>query len=131
MLSPIPRRILRDTMTLYVPTSFDRYQAPVYDPQAVTTYTVKNVHVQADNASRKSASNTEVQLVGTIFVDARYSTPALDYEALQEAVQAAGGLMTCTITNRHGNASGPYTIAFVDGLPDDDDNLHHWELGVY
>lgn len=130
MLSPIPRRILRDTMTLYVPTSFDRYQKPVFDPQQTTSYTVQNVHIQADNSTRKTAQNTEVTLRGIIFIDARYSTPALDYEALQEAAQAAGGVLTCTVTNRRGGQSGPFSVLVVDALPDDEDNLHHWEIGV-
>lgn len=126
MLSPIPRRILRDTLTLSVPSGFDRYQKPV----APTVYTVANVHLQADNSTHKTAQNTEVTLRGVLFVDARYSTPALDYEALQEATQAAGGVMTCTVTNKRGGTSGPFTVAVVDGLPDDEDNLHHWELGL-
>lgn len=126
MLTPIPRRILRDTLTLSVPSGFDRYQKPL----APTEYTVNNVHIQADNRTRKGANNTEVTLTGVIFVDARYSTPTLDYEALQEAAQAAGGVMTCAVQNRHGGTSGPFTVAVVDALPDDEDNIHHWELGV-
>ena len=125
MLSPIPRSILRDTLTLYVPTAFDRYQKPTN-----TTYTVKNVHIQMDNTTHKRADNTEVTLKGIIFVDARLSSPKLDYEALQESVQALGGTMTCTVTDRRGGTTGSYTIETIDGLPDDEDNLHHWELGV-
>ena len=122
MLSPIPRRILRDTLTLTVPGGFDRYQNPT-DP---TVYTVKNVHLQADNSTHKTPQNTEVTLRGVLFVDARYSTPALDYWALQ----AAGGVMTCTVTDRRGGTTGPYEVQVVDGLPDDEANLHHWELGL-
>lgn len=126
MLSPIPRRILRDTLTLYVPSGVDRYQKPL-DP---TVYTVANVHLQSDNSTHKTAQNTEVTLRGVLFVDTRYSTPTLDYWALQEAAQAAGGIMTCTVTDKRGGVTGPYTVAVVDGLPDDEDNLHHWELGL-
>lgn len=126
MLSPIPRRILRDTLTLSVPGGVDRYQKPT-DP---TTYTVSNVHLQSDNSTHKTANNTEVTLRGVLFVDTRYSTPALDYWALQEAAQAAGGVMSCTITDRRGNTTGPYSVLVVDGLPDDEANLHHWELGL-
>lgn len=125
MLSPIPRSILRDTMTLYVPTGFDRYQKPTN-----TTYTVKNVHIQNDNSTRKTTDNTEVTLRGVIFVDARISSPQLDYEALQTSAQAAGGVMTCTVTNKRGAVSGPFTILVIDALPDDEDNLHHYELSV-
>ena len=130
MLSPIPRRILRDTATFSVPSGFDRYQNPVYDPNVTTSYTVHNVHLQSDNSTHKTAQNTEVTLRGVLFVDGRYSTPALDFWALQEAVQAAGGVMTCTVTDRRGNTTGPYSVLVVDGLPDDEANLHHWELGL-
>ena len=125
MLSPIPRSILRDTMELYVPTGIDRYQKPV-----VKTYMVQNVHIQSDNRTRKAADNTEVTLTGIIFIDARRSEPVLDYWELQRTAHAAGSMMTCKVTGRNGSVSGPYTILVVDGLPDDEDNLHHWEIGV-
>lgn len=126
MLSPIPRRILRDTATFSVPSGFDRYQNPL----TPTVYTVANVHIQADNSTHKTAQNTEVTLRGILFVDARYSTPALDYEALQEATQKLGGVMTVTVADRHGGSIGPFTVIVVDALPDDESNLHHWELGL-
>lgn len=126
MLSPIPRRILRDTAVFSVPLGFDRYQAPLQP----TSYTVKNVHVQADNSTHKTAQNTDVTLRGVLFVDARHSTPQLNYTTLQETTHAAGGVMTVTITDRHGNATGPYTVLVVDALPDDEGNLHHYELGL-
>ena len=126
MLSPIPRSILRDTATFSVPAGFDRYQNPV----TPTTYTVENVHIQADNSTHKTAQNMEVTLRGVLFVDARYSAPKLDYEALQEAAQAVGGVMTVTVTDKRGGATGPYTVLVVDALPDDEGNLHHYELGL-
>lgn len=126
MLSPIPRRILRDTAVFSVPSGFDRYQNPV-NP---TTYTVENVHIQSDNSTHKTAQNTDVTLRGILFVDARYSTPKLDYEALQESAQAAGGVMTVTVSDKRGNPSGPYTVLVIDALPDDEDNLHHYELSL-
>ena len=125
MLRPIPRQMLRSTLTLSVPTGVDRYQKPT-----VETYTVKNVHLQADDHTRKTADNTEVSLTGILFVDQHYSTPQLDYEALQTAAHAAGSVMTCTVTDKRGNTSGAYTILVVDALPDDEDNIHHWELGL-
>ena len=126
MLSPIPRSILKETLTLSVPSGFDRYQNPL----APTVYTVSCVHLQADNSTHKTAQNTEVTLRGVLFVDGRYSCPQLDYEALQEAAQAAGGVMSCTVTNKRGATVGPFDVLVVDGLPDDEDNLHHWELGL-
>ena len=126
MLSPIPRSILRDTATFSVPAGFDRYQNPV----TPTSYTVENVHIQADNSTHKTAQNTEITLRGILFVDARYSTPKLDYNSLQETAHAAGGVMTVTVTDKHGNSVGPYTVLVVDALPDDEDNLHHYELSL-
>ena len=126
MLSPIPRSILRDTATFSVPASFSRYQAP----QNATQYVVNNVHIQSENSTRKTAQNTEITLSGIIFIDSRHSTPHYDFEALQESVQAAGGVMTVTIKDRRGRVSGPYTVQNVDCLPDDEDNIHHWEIGV-
>jgi hypothetical protein len=113
-------------MTLSVPSGFDRYQQPL-EP---TVYTVTSVHLQSNNETRKTTDNTEVTLRGTLFVDARYSSPQLDYWALQAQTQQIGGVMTCTVTDRRGNVTGEYTIAVVDGLPDDEANLHHWELGL-
>ena len=126
MLSPIPHRILRDTAEFSIPSGFDRYQKPL----TPTTYTVSNVHIQADNSTHKTAQNTEVTLRGVLFVDARYSAPKLDYEALQEAAQAVGGVMTVTVTDKRGGVTGPYTVLVIDALPDDEDNLHHYELGL-
>ena len=126
MLSPIPRRILRDTAVFSVPSGFVRYP----NPGTPTTYTVENVHIQSDNSTHKTAQNTEVTLRGILFVDARYSTPKLDYEALQETAQAAGGVMTVVVSDKRGNPSGPYTVLVIDALPDDEDNLHHYELGL-
>jgi hypothetical protein len=130
MLSPIPRRILRDTATFSVPTGIDRYQKP-----QTVNYTVQNVHIQSDDSMRRintnvSGFNTEVKLNGILFVDARYSIPALNFWALQTQAQQAGGVITCTVTDRRGGTTGPYTVEIVDGLPDDEDNLHHWELGL-
>jgi hypothetical protein len=67
---------------------------------------------------------------GILFVDQHYSKPRLDYEALQEQAQKAGGVMTCEITDKRGGVTGPYTILVVDALPDDEDNIHHYELGL-
>lgn len=126
MLSPIPRRILKSTATFTVPGGFDRYQNPV-NP---TVYTVRNVHLQNDNRTRKTAQNTEVTLSGVLFIDARLSTPSLDYTALQESAQASGGVMTVTVTDKRGRTTEPMTVLVVDALPDDEDNIHHYELGV-
>jgi hypothetical protein len=125
MLSPIPARILKDTASFFVPESFDRYQNPTGE-----TYTVERVHLQPENHTRKTTDNTEVTLTAVMFVYARRSAPALDFWALQTSAQEAGGQMTVTVASRSGAVTGPYTVAMVDRLPDDEGNLHHWELGL-
>lgn len=126
MLSTIPRRILRSTAIFSVPAGVDRYQKPM-EP---STYTVHNVHLQGDYLNKRSTNNTEVTLSGVLFVDARISTPALDYEALQRAANAAGGEMTVSVYGKNGALLGNHTVVNVDALPGDEDNLHHWELGL-
>ena len=120
-----PRRIFRDAMTLLVPSAYDGYQTP-----ATTEETIRNVHVQSDNRTHKNGDNTEVQLRGKVWVYPPYSTPFLDLETLQEQAQALGGVLTCMITNKAGTTTGPYTILEVNAFPDDEDNLHHYELGL-
>jgi hypothetical protein len=125
MLTPIPARILRDTVTFFVPKAIDGYQEPEN-----AEYTVQRVHLQSDNSTRRTANNQEVTLRGTLFVDARLSFPALDYWDMQTKAQAAGAVMTCTVKDRRGGVSGPYTVQTIDGIPDDEGNIHHWELGL-
>lgn len=121
-----PQRIFRDTLTLSVPTGFDRYQAPL-EP---TVYEIKNIHSQSSNETRKTADNTEVQLKGKVWIYPVYSTPRLDIEALQASTQALGGVMTCTVTSKSGRTYGPFTVLTVNMYPDDEDNLHHYMLGL-
>ena len=116
-----PCRIFRDTLILHVPVGFDRYQKPVN----ATDYTIKNVHVQSDNSTRKTADNTEVTLRGKCWYYPVYSRPLVDLEALQAQTQAAGGVMTCDVLNKAGKQTGPFTILTVNSYPDDEDNLHH------
>ena len=126
MLTPIPRRILRDSVVFHTVKGVDRYQTPTTED-----VTVNCVHIQADNSIRKTPNNTEVTLRATLFVYARYSKPHVDLWALQEAAQAAGGVMTCTVTTKYGAVLGPLTVAAVEPLPDDEGNLHHWEVALY
>ena len=117
-------------MILGIPSEFDRWQMPTIldteeNPDVVTA---SHVHFQYVNETRQTATNDEVQLKGIIFVDAKYSTPSLDYEALQAEVQERGGVMQCIIVTRRGTEIGPMNILAVDACPDDEANVHHWEL---
>ena len=119
MLRPIPSRILRSTATVNVCNGTDIYQNQTY-----TTYTVKRVHLQPEERIVKSRTNTDQQLTGTLFVDARISSPSLDWRALLESAHNVGGDMRVTVRGV------TYTVATADGLRDDTDQLHHWEIGL-
>lgn len=123
-LAPIPARMLHDTVVFSVVTGMDRYQTKTY-----TEYTVKNVHLQSSNDVRKGADNTEVQLRGILFVDARRSLPVLDLYALQQQSLQAGDTMRAKVYDASGNEVGDYAVLIVDDLPDvPATRRHHWEL---
>lgn len=119
VLRPIPGRILQSTALVEVCRAVDRYHNPVYDE-----YTVKRVHLQPTNEVRKSLQDTDLTLSGLLFVDARISNPALDWMALFQAANEAGGDMKVTVRDH------TYTVKAVDALRDDTDKLHHWEVGL-
>ena len=119
MLPPIPTYILRSTATVKVCNGTDQYQNPLYDE-----YVVKNVHIQPEARIVKSVTNTDEQLTGVLYVDARRSTPALDWRALLTAAHEHGGDMRVVIRGVE------YTVLTADGLRDNSDRLHHWEIGV-
>lgn len=120
MLPPIPERILRSTATVKVCTGVDEYQNQTY-----MTYTVHHVHLQPEERITKTTGNTQIQLTGILYVDLRHSFPALDWRKLLQQAHDKGGDMRVIIRNVE------YTVATADGLRDDADTLHHWEIGVY
>lgn len=125
-LAPIPSRMLHDTVTLKVVTGMDRYQNKTYGE-----YTISNVHLQSNNDTIKRANDTEVQLKGILFVDARKSLPALDLNALQEESLKNGDTMRAIVTDASGNDAGEYAVLVVDSLPDvPATRVHHYELGL-
>lgn len=119
VLKPIPRRILQTTATVEVCRAIDRYHNQVYD-----TYTVSRVHLQPSNEQRKSTTDTDFVLTGILFVDARISTPALDWPTLFKSATEAGGDIRVTVRGRS------YVVRSVEELRDDTDILHHWEVGL-
>ena len=120
MLRPIPARILRSTATVKACTGVDMYQNQTY-----ATYTVQNVHLQPTERIVKSPDNTDQQLSSILFVDVRRSVPALDWHSLLQTSHDHGGDLRVIVRGIE------YTVATVDGLRDDTDRLHHWELGLY
>ena len=120
MLKPIPSKILKSTATVRVCSGVDVYQNQTY-----TEYEVKRVHLQPTNEIRKTQNNTDCVLRSILFVDARISTPAIDWYALLEMAHAIGGDMRVIVRGQE------YTVFSVDALRDDTDTLHHWEVGLY
>ena len=119
MLPPIPERILRSTATVKVCSGVDAYQNQTYD-----TYTVHHVHIQPEEHITKTVNNTQIQLTGILYVDLRHSSPTLDWRALLQQAHDKGGDMRVVIRGVE------YTVLSADGLRDDSDRLHHWEIGV-
>ena len=120
MLSPIPSRILKHTVTLQTCTGVDMWQAPTWEQTTLT-----HVCMQPSNETKKSKDNTEVVLRGVCFVDARRSTPAgIDLDAMQIQSETNGQPMTLIF------GGSTYTVLTVDTLYDDTGMLHHTELGV-
>lgn len=125
-LSPIPSRMLHDTAIIKVVTGMDRYQEKVYEE-----YEISHVHLQSDTDAVKRANDTEVQLKGVLFVDARRSQPVYDLNALQEQSLGNGDTMRVTVYDASGNNAGDYAVLVVDSLPDvPATRVHHWELGL-
>lgn len=126
MLAPIPARMLHDTVTFKVVKGMDRYQNKEYDE-----YTVNNVHLQSSNDVYKRANDTEVQLKGILFVDARRSTPVLDLYALQTESLLNGDTMRAIVNDASGAEVGDYAVLVVDDIPNVPANTrHHWELSL-
>ena len=126
MLAPIPSSMLHDTVTFKVVKGLDRWQNKTYDE-----YTVKNVHIQSSSDVYKRANDTEVQLKGILFVDAKRSTPVLDLYELQQTSLTNGDTMRAIVKDASGAEVGDYAVFVVNDLPNVPANTrHHWELGL-
>lgn len=119
MLKPIPSKILKSAATVKVCSGVDRYQNQTY-----TEYSVKRVHLQPTNEIRKTQDNTEINLRSILFVDARISTPKLDWCALLQTAHENLGDVRVIVRGVE------YTVISVDELRDDTDTLHHWEVSL-
>ena len=119
MLKPIPAKILKSAATVKVCNGVDRYQNQTY-----TEYAVKRVHLQPTNEIRKTQDNTDISLRSILFVDARISKPYLDWTALFQSAANVKGDVKITVRGV------TYTVISVDELRDDEDHIHHWEIGL-
>lgn len=96
----------------------------MYQNQTYTEYTVKRVHLQPTNEIRKTQTNTEVVLRSILFVDAKTSSPKLDwFSMLKQAHDLEGDIRVIV-------RGVEYTVLTVDELRDDTDLLHHYEVGL-
>ena len=96
----------------------------MYQNQTYETYIVHHVHLQSTDKIVKTQSNTDQQLTSILFVDARHSSPVLDWRGLLQAAHDKGGDVRVIVRGVE------YTVAAVDTLRDDTDTLHHWEIGL-
>lgn len=110
---------MRSTAAVKVCTGVDRYQNPT-----IENYTVKHVHLQTTNQIRKTESNTQMNLISILFVDARVSSPVLDWTGLFQSAEEAKGDIQVTVRGV------TYTVLSVDELRDNEDRLHHWEISL-
>lgn len=146
MFRPIPARILKHTVTVIVPLARDAWGNITQHAELMTNtnqrvldellrgvmvmvndearFTVSRVVMQPTNETRKTKDNTEVDLKALLFVDAKESRPAVDWQALKDAVEAIGGNLSVEFGNR------TYTVQSIDILYDDEGILHHYEVGL-
>ena len=96
----------------------------MYQNQTYTEYTVKRVHLQPTNEIRKTQTNTEVVLRSILFVDAKTSSPKLDWSDLLKQAHDLEGDIRVIVRGVE------YTVLTVDELRDDTDLLHHYEVGL-
>ena len=59
-----------------------------------------------------------------LFVDARLSSPKLDWIAMQDASLSCGYGLTISHDGR------VYSVVDIDAVPDDTGKLHHYEVGL-
>ena len=118
-MQSIPSQMLKDLITLKVPTGVDAWNKATY-----AEYTQGRVHIQGANKIVKNKENTEVQLKSILFVDLRKSTPYLDWSLLQHQAENTGHEMRVV----HGQ--NEYTVIEVDDVPDPYGQLHHYEVGL-
>lgn len=118
-MQSIPSQMLKDFITLKVPTGVDEWNNATYQE-----YTQGRVHIQGANKIVKNKENTEVQLKSILFVDLRKSTPFLDWSLLQHQAELIGHEMRVV----HGQ--NEYAVIEVDDVPDPYGQLHHYEVGL-
>lgn len=119
MFRPISTKIMKSTVTVKVCCGVDTWRNQLYE-----TYQVEKVFMQPGQRIVKTVNGTERQIHGLLFVDPQISTPALNWKALLDKAQKAGGDMRVILRDVE------YTVLTVDACRDFGDLFHHWEIGV-
>lgn len=118
-MQPIPSQILKDTVTIKIPTGVDTWNNPTYVER-----TQSKVHLQGGNKVFRTKDNSEVLCNATLFVDRYHSKPSVDWLKLQENAEAAGIEMAVVVNGYL------YRVVKVDDVPDPFGRLHHYEVGL-
>ena len=146
MFRPIPARILKHTVTVIIPLARDAWGNITQHAELLTNigehvldedlrqimvmvddearFDVSHVVMQPTNETRKTKDNTEVDLKAMLFVDAKRSTPIVDWQGIKDAAEATGGNLAVEFSDH------VYTVQSVDILYDDEGILHHYEVGL-
>lgn len=118
MITTIPAQMLKDSVSVFVPSGVDAWGKPTQE-----TYTQTRVHLQEVSTFQRSTADMQAEYKATLFVDARLSRPFLDWGALQTAAEAAGYQITLRV------GAAVYTVKHVDSVHNDMGGLHHYEVG--
>lgn len=118
MITTIPAQMLKDSVTVFVPSGVDAWGKPTQE-----TYTQTRVHLQDVSTFQRSTADMQAEYRATLFVDARLSRPFLDWGSLQATAEAAGYQITLRV------GAAVYTAKHVDSVHDDMGGLHHYEVG--
>lgn len=119
MLRTIPRKILKNTVTLKVPSAVNKYGEQTY-----TSYQLEKVHIQPTHLITKSKDDKQVRLNAVLFYDNRVSSPFVDFMTQQASADSLNAQMKIE------QGSLVYTVETIDYVPDDEGQLHHIELGL-
>ena len=116
LLAPIPGRILRHAIQFRECTGVDVYQSPKY-----VAHDVYRVAVQPTVEVHKTRDNTDVNLKGICYIDARRSTAANPVKWMEDSERAGHSA-------KLDFAMQEYTVSGVETLYDDTGHIHHWEV---
>ena len=117
MLRPIPRQILSQSATVYVPSGVDEYQNPTADTETV----VNNVHLQTSTTMTTGGTTATAGNPAILFVDANISTPRIDWAGIVRSSQELGKTVPVVVDGI------TYQMHAVDVIPDNIGRVHHWE----